>query len=1041
MATDPATTTTQATTESASGPTLDALRQAMEQAARILPAQGPITAFIHHNTLHAFEPLPFDEASRAASRLYGCQPYLPEERYRAELGRGRIRNADLVAVLQDDLGPWAGDAITPQATRMDLRLAMLQHAVWTGRAAELRWFVAETDALRAVRPDVSAATRRALIAETRRWALRDLRTGALGGPTPRRRFPDWAVELLAGRDTTEIENWDESRWEALALEALWRACREGLATLPPAVDSAPPPIRHQELLAQATGIDADEPVHELLIRFCAAYMDQGLSHWALPGRDAGLLQSFCGLYRRSGGPPDRALRGLPAAAAELQDSGMGALESVRASLDDLGVPPAEWEDYLRATFLALRGWAGIIQEVERRSDRVPLPVPGGTLAEFLAVRLLLDRVVLRNLARDELDFVGTPAALRAELHRRQPERPPLTLEQRAFPLYQLAQAMGWSVAELCVLPPATWARLVEEVESFHELERRRVFHLAYERRFREQALDALALHPGTPPAPGVRPRFQIMTCLDAREESLRRHLEELAPDVETFGVAGFFGVAMYYRGAADAHYTPLCPIVIQPGHWIEERVDEAYHQSHRRRSRTRRALGAASHRFHMGSRGFALGALLTGGLGVLASVPLVVRILFPGLAERVRRRAASVIRTPRATRLVLQRCDDPPAPEEGHLGYSLDEMTNLGERLLRDIGLVDRFARLVFVIGHGSFHLNNPHKSGYDCGACGGGPGGPNGRAMAEILNHPVVRKRLHERGLVVPDDTWFLGAFHNTCDDTIRLADVDLVPETHRQELQRAQNELESTLGRNAHERCRRFMSAPLDLSFEGARAHVASRSADLAQTRPELGNATNGLCVVARRWRTRGLYLDRRAFLTSYDPTRDDDRGTVLARILAAAVPVCAGISLQYFYSRVDPQRLGAGTKLPHNITSLLGVMDGAASDLRTGLPWQMVEIHEPLRLLFVIETTPAIIEGIIAENPVIAYHVHNEWIQLALMDPHDGSIRLWKKGEWVPYEPQTGHLPASSSSADWYRGWRDHLEFAEILPGTEAEATSGR
>ncbi len=74
-----------------------------------------------------------------------------------------------------------------------------------------------------------------------------------------------------------------------------------------------------------------------------------------------------------------------------------------------------------------------------------------------------------------------------------------------------------------------------------------------------------------------------------------------------------------------------------------------------------------------------------------------------------------------------------------------------------------------------------------------------------------------------------------------------------------------------------------------------------------------------------------------------------------MAAVVPVCAGISLEYYFSFVDNDRYGCGTKLPHNVTSLVGVMDGHASDLRTGLPWQMVEIHEPVRILFVVETTP--------------------------------------------------------------------------------------
>src|SRR6202022_268358 len=100
----------------------------------------------------------------------------------------------------------------------------------------------------------------------------------------------------------------------------------------------------------------------------------------------------------------------------------------------------------------------------------------------------------------------------------------------------------------------------------------------------------------------------------------------------------------------------------------------------------------------------------------------------------------------------------------------------------------------------------------------------------------------------------------------------------------------------------------------------------------------------------------LDRRAFLTSYDPTLDPDNN-ILLQILSAVFPVCAGINLEYYFSYVDNVGFGSGTKLPHNIAALLGVMDGATSDLRTGLPWQMVEIHEPVRSLFLIETTTEI------------------------------------------------------------------------------------
>ena len=90
------------------------------------------------------------------------------------------------------------------------------------------------------------------------------------------------------------------------------------------------------------------------------------------------------------------------------------------------------------------------------------------------------------------------------------------------------------------------------------------------------------------------------------------------------------------KGAADAHFTPLCPVVIRPEIWVAEEVETELGKAHRRRAQTRRVLGTVSLRIHEGSRGFALGALLTGVFGVLASFPLLARILFPRLTARIR---------------------------------------------------------------------------------------------------------------------------------------------------------------------------------------------------------------------------------------------------------------------------------------------------------------------------------------------------------------------------------------------------------------------
>jgi len=107
----------------------------------------------------------------------------------------------------------------------------------------------------------------------------------------------------------------------------------------------------------------------------------------------------------------------------------------------------------------------------------------------------------------------------------------------------------------------------------------------------------------------------------------------------------------------------------------------------------------------------------------------------------------------------------------------------------------------------------------------------------------------------------------------------------------------------------------------------------------------------------------------------------------------------------------------------------MDGAASDLRTGLPWQMVEIHEPVRLLIICETTLAIMQRVLDGNPLGKLMTEKGWIQLAVHSPESSEIHVYEDGAFRPYDVHSDRLPAAPSSMEWYRGWRDHLEFAEI------------
>jgi hypothetical protein len=186
-----------------------------------------------------------------------------------------------------------------------------------------------------------------------------------------------------------------------------------------------------------------------------------------------------------------------------------------------------------------------------------------------------------------------------------------------------------------------------------------------------------------------------------------------------------------------------------------------------------------------------------------------------------------------------------------------------------------------------------------------------------------------------------------------------------------------------------------------------------------------------VGRRTRTRGLFLDRRAFLVSYDPTRDPS-GEILANLLNAVGPVGAGINLEYYFSFIDRTGYGAGTMLPHNIVGLIGVMDGHASDLRTGLPWQMVEIHEPVRLLTIVEAKPELLKRLVDQNPGLARLVNNEWIQLVSWDPEGEAMAVYHRHEFRAYEPENPRIAVVERSRQFYSGKRGDLSCAHITAG---------
>lgn len=473
-----------------------------------------------------------------------------------------------------------------------------------------------------------------------------------------------------------------------------------------------------------------------------------------------------------------------------------------------------------------------------------------------------------------------------------------------------------------------------------------------------------------------------MFCIDDRECSFRRYIESIDPSCETFGTPGFFSVEFFFQPENGKFYTKLCPWPMTPKYLIKEVG-----------SKTKRETD-----IHFSKRTHSLlgGWLISQTLGFWSAVRLFINIFKPSMGPAT---ASSFKHMDRFAALTIENKNLNDRENNLQIGFTTQEMALRAEGLLKSIGLVRDFAPIVYIIGHGSSSINNPHFAAYDCGACSGRAGSVNSRVMCHMINHPDVRKMLSERGIIIPSETQFVGGLHDTTRDEILFFDEHSLTQANLSRHQKNEASFAKALDLNAKERSRRFASINTRHTPVSIHEDVRIRSVSLFEPRPELNHATNALCIVGRRSLTKGLFLDRRSFMNSFD-YRIDPEGKYLYNILKAAAPVCGGINLEYFFSRVDNQKLGAGTKLPHNVMGLFGVANGIDGDLRPGLPSQMIEVHDPVRLLIIVEHFPDVVLNTIQIESATYEWFINDWVKLVAINPETRELSLFADGGFTPY-----------------------------------------
>ncbi len=845
-----------------------------------------------------------------------------------------------------------------------------------------------------------------------------------------------------------------------------------------------------------TGIDIMDDIRPVLLRHIAAYLDQGMAAWHPEDQEHGFYASW---KQSSQSDLSWVFEDMDDWKDNLDALPDDPMETIIHELQRQGLSQDRWTAYLERLALELPGWSGMFLWRHTKPGYQGYSKPVNML-DYLAVRLVLERLFAQRvcseywrieasletlkyyfrhrssdfLVRYSLNNDRLPEYL-ATLSAHQIERaksdashdsdwlklanmiwtwqhspvgtkaPGNRITQHAWPLFRLCQFLGLNANDIATLEQSHIDKIFALIQQMDEQSTGFIWLQAYEHHYHEIYFNALTENEGRGRWKERKdlPDAQLVFCMDDREEGIRRHLEELNPNIETFGAAAHFGVPMNWRGLDAKEVTSLTPVVFIPTHEFQEVACEgqdALLKKHKHNLSLRLQIKTLINQETR--RNLLSSAVLMALSAPVALFTLAAKLFAPTqtgeLLESIRDKFDVKIKT--RTVVTCTQPIDEPTPEHQQMGYTDTEQVDKIEIFLRLIGLVNGFSPFIVIVGHGSMSQNNPHLAAYNCGACSGRHSGPNARIWAAIANRPEIRKRLKERGLDINDNTWFLGSSHNTCDEKMVWYDTDLIPEKLQTAFKTLKQEVYEASQWSAHERCRRLASAPHDSDKETALKHIIGRSHDISQARPELGHATNAICFIGRRSATQGAFFDRRIFLISYDPSTDPE-GYLLEKLLLANGPVGAGISLEYYFSTVDNERYGSGSKVTHNVNGLLGVMDGSSGDLRTGLPRQMIEIHEAMRLQIVVEHSIEILTRIYTDQPAIQELVGNGWILLTAKDPNSKQLTQFKPNiGFVPWHGKQETLTEVKKSPQWYSGHSDALNLA-LVTQPDDDSVRGR
>ena len=553
-----------------------------------------------------------------------------------------------------------------------------------------------------------------------------------------------------------------------------------------------------------------------------------------------------------------------------------------------------------------------------------------------------------------------------------------------------------------------------------------------------------------------KPIASAIFCLDVRSEVIRRKIEETG-NYSTFGAGGFLGLPIAFVAFDMPNELFLSPAIVQPKHIIFEIPTEEHHEYNRKKNfakTTKKVLSDLKNNPYtpyimVESIGWMFGLKLFGK----TFFPNKTKKIFSGLNPKKPKTTYTLdklsqeeiekyvkrlhIHTMNEVLVTQSKntLDDKGIeilwehlifgkeltvtvskeriqqfkkaysinPEDYEkqkeklkkVGFTLDEQVMYVEKLLKMIGLIKDFPKFVTIMGHGSLSDNNPFESALDCGACGGSISLPNARAFCMMANRENVREALKEKGIEIADEVRFVPAFHTTTTDELSFYDTHEFSEEESKLFASIQDDFKKASLASREERVKVLPNA-------NKQEDLFLKTMDWSEPRPEWGLAGNMGVFVGERSSVKHVNFNNRLFMHSYDSTIDNEKAELLTRIFDGPLVVGEWINLEHYFSTVDNEVYGAGSKVYHNVVAKIGVYNGNYSDLKIGLPLQSVftegkAYHEPIRLLSFIEAPLETVAKAV-ENSIAKEFILNEWIRPIIIDKVAKKVYSYEYGDFI-------------------------------------------